>query len=86
MGCSCLPTLELPCEAGVQLCFTAWGGGTCSHIFWGGADIVFPSQGRLSVADRPFLPFSVGPLQRESCLGFFSLVQALLLFSSFSFV
>lgn len=62
------------------------GWGTCSHIFWGGADIVFPSQSGLGVADRPFLPFSVGPLQRVGCLFFFLFLRALLLFSSLSFI
>lgn len=72
MGCSCLPALELPCGAGVQPCFTAWGGGTCSHIVWGGADIVFPSQGELGVADVPFLPFSVEVLKERVVCFFFS--------------
>lgn len=84
LGYSCLPALELPFGAGVQPCFTAWGGGTCSHVVRGGADTAFLSQGRLGVADRPFLPFSVGPLQREGCLFFFvSLASSASLFELF---
>lgn len=50
-------------------CSTAWGGGTCPHICWGGAGSDFPSQGGLGVADGPF-PFLLGPCKERFSGGF----------------